>query len=103
MNEVYDSFKDTPKFKEITKNYRFDLRNDVDRMEAAEEYIANAAEGDLTHTMWDKIVKFVNVLMKDLGLGTGWTRTDIVVFLQNFKELVEGDWYDRYVNVCCVQ
>ena len=93
LQEIHDSFSESDRYKHIVRKYNFDTSTAEGRNVAADEFLANVAEGDLTPTMWDKIVKFINDLMKSVGFDVNWTRADVLSFLQNAKKHVEGDQF----------
>ena len=93
LQEIHDSFSESDRYKHIVRKYNLDTSTAEGRNVAADEFLANVAEGDLTPTMWDKIVKFINDLMKSVGFDVNWTRADVLSFLQNAKKHVEGDQF----------
>lgn len=99
LNDIYTYAKDSDsdRLETIKKNYGLDFRWAADRKIGAEEYLAQLAEGDLNPTLWDKIVKFVNDALRNLGFNVNMSKADILKVIRDGKKLVTGEVYQ--VNV----
>lgn len=89
-NEVYESFKDTEAFQDIVDSYGLDMRRNDHRQEAAEEYIAWLAEHKPNSSIVDKFVKFINDLLRELGLSGRITNGDIKTLLADARQFMES-------------
>lgn len=91
LTNVYESFREDPLMQQIKKNYGYDFRVSKDRMDAADEFIAATTEGNLSETLWDKIAKLINDVLKSMGLGKPLSKADVKALIRNSKAFVQGN------------
>lgn len=89
-NEIYESFKDDEAFQDIVDSYGLDMRRNDHRREAAEEYIAHLAETNPDASILDKVVKFINDILRELGLSNQITNADIKAMLADARQFMES-------------
>nr|BDD48107.1 hypothetical protein 23 [Balneolaceae bacterium] len=89
-DEIYQSFKDDPLFKQLVERYDFDLRRTNHRQQAAEEFVAHIAESKTAPGIIDKVINFINDLLRNMGLNTRLTRSDVARMLADARRYVEG-------------
>ncbi|MEM6888769.1 MAG: hypothetical protein AAF636_11580 [Pseudomonadota bacterium] len=72
MQSVWRRAKDRPEMSAIVEDYMLDPENPIDQIEAAEEYIAQIAEGDVTDPgLWRRILSLVRDWLRKHGIDVG--------------------------------
>jgi len=68
MRSVWRRARDRPEMSEIVEDYMLDPADPVDRIEAAEEYVARIAEGEATDpALWRRILAAVRDWLRRMG------------------------------------
>lgn len=98
LGEVHNAFKDTPLYRQTANKYGADLRSKHGRNLTAEEYLARLSEGDIQPSLRQKIVQFVNDLLRALGLDVKMTEADVFDLIKASREIVESGDVGRVVS-----
>ena len=78
----------------IAKKYKLNPFTKSGRLEAAEEYVAQMAEGELKPTLMERLVKLVSDFLANLGIAMPMTTADIKETLTKAQKAVENDGFD---------
>lgn len=89
LDQVHNSFKDTPLYQEMAKEYRKAYGNKPRAF--AEEYVAHLAETGKEPGLWSKIASMLRNFARSMGLKVKWTDNDLRLMLSRIaKGMREG-------------
>ncbi len=99
LDEIYGGSKQAA-VEEVGRRLGLDLSTVEGRREATEELLAETAElQDSDPSMWQRVVASLKGTLRELGLGVGWTDTDIAVLLAKSRDYVAGKRAGAAVDV----
>lgn len=73
------------------RNYGFDFREEQQRLDAAEEYIAHLGDKGIDPTLWQRLVSTVRRLLRELGFVRTWSDADILDLLRRSRSALKQE------------
>lgn len=89
MRSVFEN-GDAAAIARTARKYGLDLTDSADQLIAAEEYIASLAESGIESNVLQRVVSAVRQALRDLGLITSWTDSDIIALLRDARRGLRG-------------
>lgn len=90
---IYEAFKNDAEFQRISNKYEFDFRYNIDRSQAAEEFLAHMAErGDQAKSYVDRFIQLIKDALASMGFKTKLTRADIIDLITDMRRFVDSDF-----------
>ena len=87
---IHDNIKNQAAYEEVIKSYELDTTNVEDRLEAAEEYVAQLAEEGLDSPVMQRVIDFVRKQLRKMGAVQKWSDNDIRALIRETSLALRG-------------